>query len=258
MSAIDSLLRNVKRTIFKIDYFMSPYEYIPYICFKIVKVIYFVHMKNYVYNHFLKYISGKINKPEVVLDLGSRDGIQSIELSHYFPEAKIYSFECNPPTIKTLRKNTKKYENIHVIPKAVFNENKQMEFFPVITSNDGASSLFKATGKYDVVENFPQTKVTVESIRLDKWAEENNIDKFDLCWLDLQGAAYDALVGMGEMIHDVQALYTEVEFQEIYSGQKLFPELKEFLEKKGFALLRLDEVEKNWWGNAIFINNDLV
>jgi FkbM family methyltransferase len=258
MSTKKKLVKNLRKKIYDIDYLISRYVLIPYRIYKMIKVLYFIHMKNYVYNNFLKFISKKIEKPKIILDLGARDAIQSIEFSYYFPDAKIYSFECNPSTIPKAIRNTRKFKNVEIVPKAVYSKDKNIDFFPVITNNDGASSIFRASGEFDEVEKLPQTKITVEATRIDTWAKQNGIEKIDLCWMDLQGAEYEALIGMGDMLENVQAIYAEVEFQEIYTGQKLFSELKKFLEENGFKLLDLYIAEENWWGNAIFINNKIL
>ncbi len=39
---------------------------------------------------FIRLISNKISNPKVILEIGSRDALQSIELSKLFPKAKIY------------------------------------------------------------------------------------------------------------------------------------------------------------------------
>ena len=56
---------------------------------------------------------------EVVLDLGSRDGVEALGISNFYPDAKIYSFECNPHTLKECYDNTLGNLNIEIIEKAV-------------------------------------------------------------------------------------------------------------------------------------------
>lgn len=191
------------------------------------------------------------------MDLGSFDAIQSIEFSIVFPEAKIFAFECNPPSIKLCNENIINLKNIEIIPKAVFNENGFIKFYPVLT-HKGASSVFKASNKYKNIVNLPQKEIKVEATRIDTWVKEKNIDKIDICWLDLQGAEYEALEGMGDLIYTVQALYVEVEKQEIYIGQKLFDDVVNFLKSKGFSMIKYHPSKPGWWGNAIFLNNELL
>ncbi len=203
---------------------------------------------------FFSYISDKISNPEIILEMGSRDGLQSIEFHNIFPKAKIYAFECNPPSIERCLKNTKNYDAIEIVPKAVSHKNEIVKFYPVI-GNVGASSLFKVSDKYP---QSPQKEIEVEAIRIDTWSKEKNINKIDLCWLDLQGAEYKALEGMGDLLLSVQALFLEVMHQEMYNGQKLFKDILKYLTEKKISLIKFHPVVEGWWGNAIFINNKLL
>lgn len=212
--------------------------------------------KKTVESEFLDFIKDRISEPEVILELGSRDAIQSIEFSIIFPKAKIFTFECNPPCIQKCLDNIVNFKNIEIIPKAVSDKNGKTNFYPVIT-NIGAGSLFKASGKYDVVEKLPQKKIEVETTRIDTWARKRGINKIDLCWMDLQGAEYEALEGMGDLISNIQAMFVEVELREIYKGQKLFEDIKEILKKKGFSMIKYNPSTSNWWGNSIFLNDNL-
>jgi len=205
---------------------------------------------------FIDFIFDKISNINVILEIGSRDAIQSIEFSKLFPKAKIYAFECNPPSIKKCIENVKSYKNIEIVPYAVFNKNEKMKFYPVIT-NIGASSLFKLTEQYTIDFKLCQKEIDVDTIRVDTWAKEKGIDKIDLVWIDLQGAEYEAFDGMGKLLSDVQAIYTEVEYQALYKGIKLFKDILKLLNEKGFSMIRNRPIRRDWWGNAIFLNNNL-
>ena len=205
---------------------------------------------------FIDFISDKISNVEVILEIGSRDAIQSIEFSNLFPKAKIYAFECYPLCIKMCVENSKDFKNIEIVPYAIFNKNEKMKFYPVIT-NVGASSLFRITKEYAADFNYPQKEIEVESIRIDTWAKEKGIKKIDLVWIDLQGAEYEAFEGMGKLLSDVQAIYTEVEYQALYKDQKLLKDILKLLNERGFSMIRNRPVRTSWWGNAIFINNNL-
>jgi FkbM family methyltransferase len=213
--------------------------------------------KKSVESEFLDYVIDRINKPEVILDLGSSDAIQSIEFSIVFPEARIFAFECNPPSIKVCNENILNLKNIEIIPKAVFNENGFIKFYPALVYK-GASSLFKVSSNFDSIKKLSQKEIKVEATRIDTWAKERKIDKIDIGWLDLQGVEYEALEGMGDLIYTVQALYVEVEQQEIYNGQKLYDDVVNFLKSKDFSMVKYHPSKPGWWGNAIFLNNKLL
>ncbi len=67
---------------------------------------------------FLEYLRKRnfnFNRNLVILDIGSRDCMQSIEFNNYFKNSQIYAFECNPNTIPICRNNIKNYPNINLI-----------------------------------------------------------------------------------------------------------------------------------------------
>ncbi len=214
--------------------------------------------KNSVETEFIRYIREKISEPHIILDLGSRDAIQSIDFSLIFPNAKIFAFECNPACLKKCLANTVNLKNIEIIPKAVYNKDTKVNFYSTITNKTGTSSLFKSNTKYESIFKIHQKKIEVEATRIDTWARERGLKKIDLCWVDLQGAEYEALDGLGDLIYDVQAMYVEVELQEIYEGQKLFNDVKDFLKKKGFTIIQFNTFKSKWWGNVVFLNDKLL
>ena len=72
-------------------------------------------------------------------------------------------------------------------------------------------------------------------------------------WMDIQGAELMALRGLGERLHEIGMVHTEVEFFEIYQGQPLFPEVKQFLNRQGFKLYAFTRFHAHD-GDAIFVN----
>ena len=73
---------------------------------------------------------------KVIFELGSRDLLDSIELSKYYKNSKIYAFKCNPEALITCEKNLINNENnITLVKKAVSIENKNVDFYPLIQKN---------------------------------------------------------------------------------------------------------------------------
>jgi len=215
---------------------------------------------------FMHDLLGYINPVSVktILDVGSRDAMESITLKEFYPTARVYAFECNPPAIELCRKNIGKRAGIILIPNAVSDVNGTLEFFAIdpdktITphkdGNIGASSLFVANPEYPH-EKYHQNKITVQSITLARWAEQASVSDIDILWIDLQGAELKAFRGMENLISKVKVIYTEVEFKELYLNQPLFGEVDAYLSEKGFILIRLYPC--GWFGNALYVRKDLV
>ncbi len=201
------------------------------------------------------------NKKIVILDVGSRDGEQSIEFTKYFPNCMIYSFECNPNTLDICKRNIQNYNNIKLIEGAIHDYNGTCRFYPInkektITTwedgNPGASSLFIASGDYPY-ERYVQDEITIRCHRIDTVLEEYGIDKVDLIWMDLQGAELLALQSMGNLLHTVDYIHTEVSYRKMYHGQVLFPELNQFLMDHQF--MSITSLNHGGWQEDIIYKN---
>jgi len=200
-------------------------------------------------------------KIEHIFELGARDCTETLEFHKLMPSAEIYAFECNPNTLKICRKKVKGKKNIHLVESAVSNKNEKVNFYPINKDktrttwkdgNQGASSLFKASGKYPV-EHYVQDQTEVKSIRLDAFMTQKRIGRIDLLWMDIQGSELLALKGLGSKIKNVSIIHTEVEFFEIYANQPLFIDIKRFLNKKGFLLASFTSFGQ-YSGDAVFVN----
>jgi FkbM family methyltransferase len=201
---------------------------------------------------------------KVILDVGSRNAMESITLKDYCPNAIVYAFECNPLAIELCRQNIGNRADIILVDKAISDVNGPIDFYAIdpektVTShadgNIGASSLFVANPEYPH-EKYHQNKITVESITLARWAENTGVRDIDIMWIDLQGAELMAFKGMGNLISHVKVIYTEIEFKEMYLGQPLFDEIDRYLNEKGFILLKL--YPYGWFGNALYVRKDIV
>jgi FkbM family methyltransferase len=203
---------------------------------------------------FIETISEHIdfNQIKTILDLGSRDGYQSVEFRAWFPEAKIYAFEANPHQFNLINGVTQGH-NIEVIMSSVGNFNGKTSFY-LSPSNIGASSLLKINDHQRSSE-WQQYEISVDIIRVDDWAKQNNINEIDILWMDVQGAEKMVLEGVGEYLKNVKAICTEVEVEHMYHDSTLKTDLDEFLLENGFIEIRtfhmvpienvtLDEIKK--------------
>jgi len=211
---------------------------------------------------FLSKISGEIN---TIFEFGSRYGEDTLEFAKKYPNAIIYSFECNQETLPICKQNISKVKNIILTEKAVSDEIGTVTFYSndnvkTVTTwadgNQGASSLFKASGKYPV-EQYSQKEIIVECTTLNAFVTEHKIPSIDLLWMDIQGAELKALKGLGDKLDIVKVMNIEVEFMEIYSGQPLFDEIKEFLECRNFRFIGFT-TKGEYSADAVFVNKRIL
>ena len=195
------------------------------------------------------------NSIKTVIECGSRDCLDAILLCGYYQPDVIYSFECNPESIVVCKEYLNGFNRIKLIEKAVCNVNGVVDFYATdmersFDKNIGASSLLVHRGDN---KHYVQKKIQVKSTRLDTFMEENSIPKVDLICMDLQGAEYMALEGLGERIKDVRFMILEVLFRTYYHNDRLYKEITAFIQSKGFKMIARDA--KLGFGNALYYNN---
>jgi FkbM family methyltransferase len=188
----------------------------------------------------------------VILDVGSCTGEQACEFASQFPHGRVFAFEAHADSADIIRHSTAAFANIAVIEAAVCDFDGETTFQAVEEGNLGASSLFLASGHNDIAPIL-QSPVTVRALRLDTWARSVGVEGFDLVWMDLQGAELLALRGMGEMLTTVRAIQLEITYRELYHGQVLWPEVREFLENHGLQLVDEWPDVCEYFGDAVFV-----
>ena len=203
---------------------------------------------------------------QTIIEIGARDCTETLLFNEAFPEANIFTFECNPETLPICRQKVMNHKSIELIEKAVVSEDLTgfATFYQIDTQatrttwadgNPGASSLLKTTGTYPI-EEYIQKPIKVPSITLKRFFEDKSFFTIDLLWMDIQGAELMALEGAKEHLEKIGIIHTEVAFFDIYENQPRFTLLKNFLNQKGF-----DAVDFTHFGaysaDCIFINRRL-
>lgn len=200
-----------------------------------------------------------------VVEVGARDCVETAELSRRLPRAQIIAFECNPATLETCRRRVALLDNATLVEAAVTDTAGPVTFHPIDPArtatdwpdgNPGASSLLRASGQY-AAEQYVQTEITVQGVRLDDVLSERRVEHVDLLWMDIQGAELLALRGLGSRLADVRLIHLETEFMEIYREQPLLPEIHAFLARNGFDLVAFTHLGR-YAGDAVFARRDLV
>jgi FkbM family methyltransferase len=202
---------------------------------------------------FAAILRGHVPVVSTIVEVGARDGVETLAFADKFPEAQIYSFECNPQTLPACEHAAAMRSNITLIPNAVAEIEGSLSFFQY-GPEVGASSLYKFSADYPL-EDRAQNEIKVQATTLRRSMAEHDVDRIDGIWLDIQGGELAALKSLGERIRDVGVIYTEVEFFEVYAGQPRFWQIWWFLHRNGF-LLHGFPWRSPYFGDAVFVNRD--
>jgi FkbM family methyltransferase len=124
-----------------------------------------------------------------------------------------------------------------------------------ITNNGQSSSLLDFGTHKD---SYPDIQVVesreVKTQTLKNFIESNsiNIEKCNFWNLDIQGKELDVLQSGKEYLIYADAIYCEINTQEVYRGCSTLDKLDEFLLDNGFIRVKISMTD-NGWGDALYL-----
>jgi FkbM family methyltransferase len=208
-------------------------------------------------------IASLLPKNAIIVDAGAYDGNDTKEWSALLPDATIIACEPVPSIFQRLRSNTMQCKNVICLQKALSNSiGYQTMYISQGTHNrigDQSSSLLAPEPELNYYFPhiiFPQ-QITVESLTLDKLAEDLQIDHIDFLWFDLQGMEQFVLEASPKMFATVQVIFTEVSYCKLYEKTPLYPEFKAWMEQQGFVALS-EIPEHPTFGDTLFVRKELM
>jgi FkbM family methyltransferase len=143
--------------------------------------------------------------------------------------------------------------NIKVHCAAIHDEEKELPFY--ITNNGQSSSLLTfGTHKQNYPNICVSKIVTVKTKKLQTLVQDAGIDitRRNFWNLDIQGSELAALKSAGDLIQFADAIYIEVNTEEVYQGCGKLDELDSYLQSKGFLRVKT-EMTRAGWGDALFL-----
>lgn len=167
-----------------------------------------------------------IEEKDTVVDIGGHIGVFSIFASKLANKGKVYSFEPSENFI-LLSQNIKlnNLTNTVAINKAVSDQTGKKTFF--VCSEDSRLNSF-----YPL--KFEGKALTIETISLEDFIKQNNIDKIDFLKIDCEGGEYEILLNCPkEVLNKIKKISMEYHYvNENKNGNKI----RDFLEKNGFEV----------------------
>jgi FkbM family methyltransferase len=168
---------------------------------------------------FLGYLTGQA-EPEVqetlaelvkpgqtVYDVGANIGFFTILCSRLVgPQGKVYAFEPIPENLATLRRNIalNKLTNVVIVEKALSASTGTAEMFVSLWSAFHSLNLDGASKRDN--HGPDGGEITVETVTLDEFVQQQGVSRPDLIKLDVEGAELLVVEGMRETLRNVQPL----------------------------------------------------
>lgn len=189
----------------------------------------------------------------VIIEAGAHVGIDTLEMSRVWPKGSIHAFEPVPDIFAKLAENTKGLRNVKLYPCALGAATGTARIFVSGGTSDGSSSLLEP--KEHLTEH-PEvhfnSRIEIPVMTLDDWSEKYGVRNADLLWLDMQGNELAAMKAGERILGTVRAIHIEVSLKEVYRGVPLYPEVRQWLEARGFKVVR-EELPWPDMGNVLFV-----
>jgi FkbM family methyltransferase len=189
-----------------------------------------------------------------MIDAGAHNGADSVEFARLFAGVTIHAFEPVPEVYTMLVANTRRWPQIHCYPLALSNRNELQMLHLSGGASDASSSLLEAKMHFDDHPDVTfDTQCLVHCQTLDTWVRSSAVGEVDFMWLDLQGFELEALRAGEAVLRGVRAIHTEVSVRETYTGAALYPDLKYWLESRGFVVDVEAIPRGSDMGNVLFV-----
>lgn len=175
---------------------------------------------------------------------------QAEELETYerYGIRRVAWIECQPDVARALNIRIGSPDHI-VIEGCAWSESGLAKTLK-ITNNSVSTSLLELKehkNKYPTIKEI--RRVTVKTRRLDELIPQGF--GFNFLNLDIQGAELEAVRGLGDLIDQVDYIYSEVNQLEMYAGLATIGEFDSYLRERGFTRM-VTRLTGEGWGDAFY------
>lgn len=185
----------------------------------------------------------------IIIDVGAYQGFWTGGYIKYFPLVNAHLIEPFVDSYKVLVNKFQNHKNIKVYNLA-FSNSLGKEKVNVNTKSYTNSLLeldCKASDSWENDELMNITKEDVNIITLDKFTEENNLQKINILKLDVQGYESRVLEGAKNALKNkiIDLILLEIIIVPTYKNQSSVAELFDTFEKYKYKLYGIYDIEKN-------------
>lgn len=197
-------------------------------------------------------------QPKGIIHIGAHEG-QEVNTYKSWGVDNILYIEANPKVFAKLQKNLVSFPDVKIACCAISNQNGEITLN--ITSSDQSSSILSLKIHQKIYPTITEEEqIIVPSKTLDFLLKEMalNSTNFNILNIDIQGAELLAFQGSIETLKYIDAINTEVNYQELYEGCALIWELDEFLENHGFKRVLTTTPYHSSWGDAFYVKEKFI
>jgi FkbM family methyltransferase len=191
--------------------------------------------------------------PRGIIHIGAHEG-QELQEYQDMGAKKVLFIEANPSVFQRLKSKITGFSNVLAVNCAVSNNNGTVTLR--VNSHDMSSSILPLKRHQEIYPGMREVEqVSVASRKLDSLLQENKLNSsdFNIITIDIQGAELLAFQGAIETLPYIDAICTEVNYEELYEGCALIDQLDDFLGKYGFTRVAIATPSHPSWGDAFYV-----
>ena len=196
--------------------------------------------------------------PRGIIHIGAHEG-KEIKSYSEMNLKKILFIEANPSVFEQLKSNTDNYPNVVVENCAISNKDGKTTLY--ITTMDQSSSILPLKNHLEVYPEIKEaSKIVTPCKKLDTLLNELHLDpaEFNVLNNDIQGAELLAFEGANNCLRHVEAINTEVNYEEMYEGCALINDIDDYLEEFGFERVATTSPYHSSWGDGFYVKRSLI
>ncbi|NEP03549.1 MAG: FkbM family methyltransferase [Okeania sp. SIO4D6] len=197
--------------------------------------------------------------PRGIIHVGAYEG-KDIKTYQGLNISKILFIEANPTVFERLKTNIAEVSiDVQAVNYAISNQNGKVKLY--VNSMGQSSSIMPLKFYRNIYPNIKEThQLTVESKTLDTLLSELGLKPadFNILNLDIQGAELLALQGATNLLKYIDAVYTKINYEELYEGCALAEKIDEFLAQTGFGKIAVATPFHPSWGDAFYVRKQVI
>jgi len=183
----------------------------------------------------------EVEDGDVFYDVGANIGLYSCVVAHVLEPGNVVAVEPSPRAYGKLQENAAlNGDGIHTCQVALSDADSQVAFAVDVGGRQSRMSTLN-------VDN-PRTEAEITEVRSRRLAsllDEEGVPAPTVAKIDVEGAEYDVLRGMGDHLEEIRVLYCELHHPVLDDFGTSAAEVVEYLRSAQFEVERLFQREEN-------------
>ena len=203
-----------------------------------INMLEFINLSN-------KYI--KIEEIKNIMEIGSLNGVDSLFLKSKYPESNVFCIEGLPDNYNTYLKDLTIITPINIVVA---------DYDGIITYHE--KNINGIHGILDRGQQYGTKTLQLQCNTIKTICDNYKIKTLDLVKIDVEGATFEVLNSMGDMLKTIKIMHIETESYPFFTNQKLHDEVYNFLINNGFTMVDFTKapISQGYQHDSVWVNNN--